>query len=546
MDEPLRRLAYTPAPEPGEHFASWVRRAADDLFLPPGRMLSSLGVRDTTTSSDVRPRGFGILLTGDTAAALRFTTGLSDAALRDMHLERFAGTLFRMPGPDEPVSHWAQHNGVLPSSSRGCGACLAAAPVWPAWWRLGAASCCPIHRIRLADACPNCAVPLFRTSARAEGLSRKRLLDPGVCNHLAAGILCGRPWTVLPRDPATAAEVDAMTAFLNAAEGGRCYAGGHPVTASVWLDAHRRLCFIAQRSTVEHELPPALGHVLRRHVEDTRTGRAKPTVGQAPESAALAAALNLVANRILAARPDDGTDLLTELAANTTGGHVSAASIAGRSPVLAVLLARHAHTSVVALPSALRGTLSWSEIPQVMPSPLVDPELLNLIPGTSQLTLRVFLSLAVAKRVHGAGWAHAGRTLGLPDQVVRRAVNRPIRKIVDPNAVNQAISALCEQLADAHIDYAARRRGAADVTTVPFSVMKAAGLGVVTESRQMHAAGWLWENWAGGHPDTFAGRRGRRDTFIEMRKRFSSELTGAQASHLTGWMGSACGRAAAA
>ena len=82
--EPLRRLAYIELPAPDEHFASWIRRTSIALHLPAGRLLEDLGVSDTTNSSDVRVRNWGVRLTPDAETALVATTGLPTPTARTL------------------------------------------------------------------------------------------------------------------------------------------------------------------------------------------------------------------------------------------------------------------------------------------------------------------------------------------------------------------------------------------------------------------------------------------------------------------------------
>jgi hypothetical protein len=189
-----RRLGAVPTPVQGEAFVSWLSRLAADLQIPPGQVAQVLGLPLTRGTS--RPKALGIGLADRSREAFLASTGLDGALVERMLLTHYANgaltfTRFDLEalraGDDRVVQSLAMREWALLHGSRACPACLSESPVWPLWWKLGMAACCPLHRLLLADDCSGCGTPLLR-----EGLG----MDPERCAGTARRP-CGHPFTEL-------------------------------------------------------------------------------------------------------------------------------------------------------------------------------------------------------------------------------------------------------------------------------------------------------------------------------------------------------------
>ena len=163
----VRRLPITVEPSAGESLRSWLMRQADALACPPGAVAKAVGLplRPGWTGG-ARVVMFGLVLPDFHLGLLRQATGLGPEQTQGLLLSTFDGSAVDLAGLDPTdegtLGEVARREWFLPHSTRACPACLAQAPVWQTWWRLGIAACCPIHQCLLVDLCPSCRVPLTR------------------------------------------------------------------------------------------------------------------------------------------------------------------------------------------------------------------------------------------------------------------------------------------------------------------------------------------------------------------------------------------------
>ncbi|MEV6590822.1 hypothetical protein [Streptomyces acidicola] len=125
------------------------------------------------------------------------------------------------------------------------------------------------------------------------------------------------------------------------------------------------------------------------------------------------------------------------------------------------------------------------------------------LPGTTTMMGRHFAALALARLAWAETWTQAGAAINGPRNG-KGNIGYIIHRIPDPNAFWIAIQKVADRMRDRGlIDYAARRTALADLYEVPnsilFPILKPLGMNV-TQARQRHAAGWIWQRLTGGHP----------------------------------------------
>ncbi|MDU0314112.1 TniQ family protein [Phycicoccus sp. M110.8] len=266
------RLTLVVEPRPGEALWSWLIRTSSHALCPPGLVARRLGlpVRPQWRAGGARVACFGVLLPHSSAEVAAAVAGLSPAEIQQMHLSAYDGAALDLSGLDvtdeRTLGVVARREWMLPFSTRACPACLSTAPVWPLWWRLQHAGCCPIHRLRLVDQCPACGIPFTRgypLRARARALSDARIHDPYRCgNHTPDGP-CAQVLADVPAEPVTHGQTVfqelvlslAEPATRGAASGARIRAcdeegeavllGGAALTRAQWFDTLRDLSAVA-------------------------------------------------------------------------------------------------------------------------------------------------------------------------------------------------------------------------------------------------------------------------------------------------------------
>lgn len=518
MDDVLpRRLSLVVAPVAGESFASWVDRMAVRNRCPPGVVAMLLGLPLRSGSVDVKPLAFGIAVSEAVCAAVQAATGVQAVVTRAMQLQAFDGTALDLSDVvlgDElalrqiGIREWAAFH-----ASRACPLCLGeSGGVWQLWWKLGWAAACLDHRVLLVDRCCRCGVPLRRGAMRHPlGLSRKRLVDPLRCEVLTASGRCGQELSSLPVVPVGAPLAAAQRRLLRAAGGGTVPPlAGRPVDAREWFAALRAvavLCRLALPHAADALDPmpqPARDALLAEAKERGRAGAGPRTyLTGPPHSAAAAAGLLTVADRILAAPYGVA---LTRLLAPLAHAAQERLRAEGQDPVArlemppvlrAALVSARRPVFRVARPAARRPGLHPRHLPALAPEADYRELIAAHLPGTAIVSGRRFAAMALARRAVGASsWARCGALVGLQQVSAVRLADQLGRRITDPARFWDDIELLVDRLVQAGpVDYGARRAALEGLRTIPeneWRAMTRARAVVATAQRAGHAAAWVW------------------------------------------------------
>ncbi|WP_186403765.1 TniQ family protein [[Actinomadura] parvosata] len=311
-----RRLALVVAPASGESFASWVDRMALRNGCPPWTVVEALGL-DVSVASDVRSLAYGVLTTPEMCGAVEAATGVSSEVVRGMHLEVFDGSVLDLAGVRvgdkgsvrrAEGREWVQFFG-----SRVCPTCLAASGgVWPAWWKLGWAAVCPVHRTLLVDLCPRCRVAVRRGPAgQPARLSRSRMPAPLQCGALLSGTVCDQSIPQISTSSVSGKLADQQHLVLEAATHHRpALIAGQVVSAGQWFAVLKATAMLV-RLGVPEVLPlleaPLDGQgALAAEAGGQRWNRAGPVgrFGMAPRTALVAAGLLAAALEVAAAESE--------------------------------------------------------------------------------------------------------------------------------------------------------------------------------------------------------------------------------------------------
>ncbi|MFF0001534.1 TniQ family protein [Streptomyces avermitilis] len=287
------------------------------LQVPPGVAARALGLECRQWASSTRPLFFGVTLTPASLGGLRDTTGLRAAELRQMQLDRYAGSVLDLSGVElgreASLTAVAAREWMMPTWSRACPLCLKRDGVWPLWWRLGIAAVCPVHRCLLVDVCPRCGVRLLRGSERGPRglLTREPLPAAGECanrpSHGPKGRagLCRQVLADIPTTTAPEAWADLQRRVLAVAEGAPARIQGEPVSGADWFAALRYLTALTRLAATGEDVADLPGFVAEAFVEDQRRRTGWPRGGGGtrltamPASAAQALAALALTDQVL-------------------------------------------------------------------------------------------------------------------------------------------------------------------------------------------------------------------------------------------------------
>lgn len=549
LDSPpdLRRLPLVLEPAEGESIHSWLTRWAANTECPPGVLATHLGLpRREGWTAGVRVICYGIVVSKAHCAKAATAAGLEPDAVEAMHLQRFDRTALDLTCLDwtdeRTVPAAARSQWFIPYSSRACPACLRDRPgVWPVWWRLGHAACCPVHRLLLVDACPDCGIPLTRGyRGHARGLSVSRVPDITRCgNHTPHGP-CERILSTIPTRRVDESIAEFQTILLTAAqrrhglpdgEDQLVALAGEMVEPAVWFAALHDITAVAM-ATLSAPLPKSRADGDSTGLEELQAaldaiGSRLPQLGALgaryrggpPTAGCALAAMRLSAGAMSSSTRNGFIDALLPLReaaerACWLRGHdplrgqpptgvVRAALAAAprRSGRVVSALRSATHTEV--LSSDLSARARIAAVPQLLPLELYE-RLASLLPGTAPLTGRRFGSLASARMLGASSWKDSADLLELvtPAQAVQVS-DVVTRRIASPPAFWDGVAGCVDTLVASGVDYRERERTHAALHEIPEGPWQALcrrhGV-MATRPRARHAAAWVWETVAGGHP----------------------------------------------
>ncbi|MFE2033866.1 TniQ family protein [Streptomyces scopuliridis] len=158
MTDMLRTLPIRVAPLPGEALDSWLEALAQRLRTPLGDVTRNIGLPPRHKAGrrlPGTPVDWTVMLGPQQKAAISMTTGVDEARLQAMTLQRYDQRALKIDHEHHAVQLtvlWGRGSG-----SRFCPDCLAEnGGRWMLFWRLGWAFACPRHHRMLADCCPRC------------------------------------------------------------------------------------------------------------------------------------------------------------------------------------------------------------------------------------------------------------------------------------------------------------------------------------------------------------------------------------------------------
>lgn len=530
-----RRLPTVLVPVAGESFASWLNRAAADWHLAPGEAAQAVGLECHPGYSVVRPLFFGIALTERSLARAGAATGIDAPVLRAMQLFRYARSALDFTGLDfaseASLTGLGRREWALFTSSRACPQCLAASPVWPLWWRLGIAAVCPVHQVLLVDVCRRCGIRLGRgyTGHPRGLLTRRGEVDLGRCNNRRPATgrrkagLCDQSMAALPAVPVPAGLAVLQQRVLDIADGraaprvaGLAVAPAEFFAALRFTAALVRLVATADDLSVCTVLPggAAEGFAADQYGrEQASRGGAGAQLRASPPSAAHAAALLALTESALFA-PDRHS--CQQVLSDWMGRAVARRRSPGKSDPLRVVPRPACLKPLVraAVPpsSRIAGVLTvrpaaWPLFTMAHLPHLIDADdytqlLAAHLPGTAPVSGRRLAALALARIAGAVSWQQAAADLAMDPLKAARATNTLVQRITDPDAFWRATEQIGVRLRERGlVDYAARRRNLASLTTVPHAVLYPVCRPLeydVTLQRRRHSAAWTWQHFTGG------------------------------------------------
>lgn len=531
-----RRLPSVPVPAEGESFPSWLSRAAADWQITPGRAAQALGLECQPRYTGVRPLQFGTALTRRSLQSVEAATGLDAQVIEAMQLSRYAGTVLDFTRREEPgrqeENYFRLRNRewALFSSSRACPRCLASAPVWPLWWRLGMAAVCPEHRVLLVDTCPQCGARLgFGYTGHPRGLTtRDLMLDLDLCNNRRpasrgrkAG-LCSQKLSALPAVPVPAELADLQQRFLDIAGGGLAQVAGSPVTPTEFFVAMRFTASLVRLVATPDEinscaaLPVAAAQAFtanqQKRLHADRGGWGSKFQAIPPSAAHAAAVLALSAPALFAPDRTTSQSVLTvwmdrAVALPRKPGRSDPLRLIPRPACLeplvrAAVLPASRVAGVLANRPPTSLLFTADHLPHLADADDYTELIARHLPGTAAMSGRRLAALALARLTGATSWQRAATALAMDSVKAFRATNTLVQRISDVSAFWQDIERLgARAIERGLVDYAARRRALAELTMVPhavlFEVCHPLGRDV-TEQRRRHAAAWTWQHFTGG------------------------------------------------
>ncbi|HRY11302.1 MAG TPA: TniQ family protein [Candidatus Nanopelagicales bacterium] len=410
---------------PGEALDAYLERVADANYLTTARLMELVRAGHDTTTAYLM-----LAPTPVTLERIARLTGADTAALQNATLAAFDGTSLDLRGLDP-----ARQTSFRTISARGwipghgtqiCPACLADDGVWRTTWRLPTTTVCRTHGTYLLATCPGCQRPF-----RDQRHSPLRVVGPQT--------VCGNP---LGQGPHKQCRVDLTTLTAELADEDclqrqarqdAADAGGTVPTFAGQLDASEftttlrsltaLLLHLAAATRTPHELPSWTCDVADADTDRVRRWSIRPPQDPALRSRALTAADHILAAEDIDTAATRLGSWLQHIPGVPEGRLGWLADHTRITPTLTrLVMAAHAPRRRLShlLDQQPPLTASTRQIPQVLPSRLVDEHLAGLF-HSRPTTVGLFASLCLARtHPHIHSWADAACELGLPPELGER------------------------------------------------------------------------------------------------------------------------------
>lgn len=517
----------------GEALDAYLERVADANYLTTARLIELVRAgRDTTTA---------YLMLAPTPATLERIarlTGADAAALQNATLAAFDGTSLDLHGLD-PTRQASFRNisarGWIPGhGTQICPQCLADDGIWSTTWRLHTTTVCRTHGTYLLATCPGCQRPF-----RDQRHSPLRVVGPQT--------VCGNPLGQGPRKQCRV-DLTTLTAELadedclqRQARQDAADAGGTVPTFAGQLDASEftttlrsltaLLLHLAAATRTPHELPSWACDVADPDTDRVRRWSIRPPQDPALRSRALTAADHILAAEDIDTAATRLGSWLQHIPGVPEGWLGWLADHTQMTPTLTrLVMAAHAPRRRLShlLDQQPPLTASTRQIPQVLPSRLVDEHLAGLF-DSRPATIGLFASLCIARtHPHIHSWADAACELGLPSEVGERSARACSASMTaSPADVVTALGAASSELAVDYRELEDRVRHLAR-TTRWFTQWARANRPGTRPSSHVYAVQWQWLKVASGQV-TSAPAAGALWSY----RTFARSLTIAQTQTLT-------------
>lgn len=510
-----RRLPHVARPVPGESFASWLYRTADELEVPVGLVAERLQLPGRRAiRGGLQVRAFGVALSERQLGGVTAATGLAARDVNAMHLTHFAGTCLpeavaveAPPTRDVTPRGWQWLQG-----SRFCPLCLAEKPAsWDLRWRLSVVASCVVHATLLLDACPVCRA---RVGTDGHGgpavLSKQHRVVPNTCTARTTGAMCRASLGDAEAVPAPPDLVQLQRRMRTIRLDGGGLLGGQTMTASDAFALVYALAavvrFARKPDLLPASSPPALLQAFTAHLSvSAPRGGGQSSYRDGPATATAAAAvLTVLAPALLATAPGAAERALAPLADAARARR----TLIGRDPLhrLALpdvlkeaLTPPMPHARVVREARRTTARVDPHNIPPVLPGRLYDQCLVSLLPHTYPWTGRRFCSLAVARASGAPSWSVAARWTGCRPEQARSVADSITRRIEDPRAFWAAIDRLGHVLEREDVHYPTRQAQVRELHVAADTVREELATSALwTRERAAHAQTYVWSEWAGG------------------------------------------------
>ncbi|GHE08760.1 hypothetical protein [Streptomyces alanosinicus] len=376
--------------------------------------------------------------------------------------------------------------------------------------------------MQLVDVCSQCNGRLGSGyTGNPRGLTaRQPMLDLSLCNNRRAASHgrkagpCSQRLSTLPTVAVPAELATLQQRVLAIADGAPVRLAGVSVTQAEFFASLRFIAGVVRLVATEEEaasctsLPETAAAAFtcdQREWRQAGMGGMGGRVQACPPSAGHAAAVLALSEPILFA-PDRRTfqDLLTmwmdrAAALGRLAGQGDPLRPLPRPACLEQFL--HAAGVLSSRPRA-KPAFTADQLPHLVDADDYAELIARHLPRTAAVGGRRLAALALARHAGADSWLHAATALDMNPVTAARATSTLEPRISDVSAFWRDIERLGTRIIERGlVDYAARRRVLADLSTVPHTALSAACQPLrysVTVQRRRHSAAWIWQQFTGG------------------------------------------------